>query len=64
MSLYVSLNKQRFSLYNFKLLVFITEIESVYGALRDGFLNKAGYVSFLNRYKARCSISCHIQDVS
>jgi len=36
-----------FVLYIFNRLVFITEVESVYSAVRTGSLNKADYVSFL-----------------
>lgn len=45
---YVSHNKQRpIAVYNIKLLVFVTETDSVYSAVRTEFLIKTDYISSL-----------------
>jgi len=42
-------------------LVFITEMESVYSAVRTGSLNKAVCASSLNGYLITNSVLCHLQ---
>ena len=59
----VCLSKQTvtFVLYTIKRLVFITEMKSVYSAVRTGSLNKAVCASSLNGYLRTNSDLCHLQ---
>ena len=52
-----------FGLYHINRLVFITETESVYCAVRTGSLNKTVYLSFLEWSSNRIFVFITVKDV-